>query len=86
MPRWPGIDRGGLFRPAAGAAAGGITPDQLSAVCGCEVSMADSSGRAQHLPAPAPGMLASHYAPRKALTLRVMPVSLGRLVQSRGLL
>ena len=49
---------------------GGITPDEIAAVCGCEVAIADTSGRAQHLPTAAPGMLASHYAPHKPLVLR----------------
>lgn len=50
---------------------GGVTIEQLSAVLGVRPALADSAGRAQHLPAPAPGMLKSHYAPSKPLSLRL---------------
>ena len=58
------LDQPTILRP------GGVTSEQISAVCGCDVTIADTHGRAQHLPAPAPGMLASHYAPGKQLILR----------------
>ncbi|TVR08475.1 MAG: threonylcarbamoyl-AMP synthase [Planctomycetota bacterium] len=49
---------------------GGISREQLHAVLGHEPELASRDTRAQHLPAPAPGMLASHYAPSKPLRLR----------------
>lgn len=49
---------------------GGVTRERLAELLGEAVAVAGSSARAEHLPLQAPGMLASHYAPRKPLTLR----------------
>lgn len=49
---------------------GGVSREALAACLGEAVAVADTTGRAQHLPAQAPGMLASHYAPRVPLHLR----------------
>jgi L-threonylcarbamoyladenylate synthase len=49
---------------------GGISSEALATCLGCPVALADTDGRARHLPAAAPGMLASHYAPRAPLRLR----------------
>lgn len=50
---------------------GAITREEVAACLGRAVLVADTSGRAQHLPAAAPGMLASHYAPHAPMRLRV---------------
>ena len=49
---------------------GGITREALAEFLGEAVAVAGREERADHLPAQAPGMLASHYAPRAPLTLR----------------
>ncbi len=49
---------------------GGVTRERLEEILGEPVAVAGRSERASHLPQQAPGMLASHYAPRKPLTLR----------------
>ncbi len=49
---------------------GGVTRERLEEILGEAVAVAGRSDRAAHLPLPAPGMLASHYAPRKPLSLR----------------
>ena len=49
---------------------GGVTREQLASVLGQAVPMADRATIADGLPAEAPGMLASHYAPRAPLRLR----------------
>jgi L-threonylcarbamoyladenylate synthase len=48
---------------------GGLTRERLEEILGEPVALAGSGERAAHLPPQAPGMLASHYAPRKPLTL-----------------
>lgn len=49
---------------------GGATRATLEACLGETVSVAGRAERADHLPREAPGLLASHYAPRVPLTLR----------------
>ncbi len=49
---------------------GGLTRTAIEAHLGEPVAVADRSERAEHLPREAPGLLASHYAPRVPLTLR----------------
>jgi L-threonylcarbamoyladenylate synthase len=49
---------------------GGITRERLASILGCPVALADHAARADALPRLAPGMLASHYAPRAPLRLR----------------
>ena len=49
---------------------GGVTREQLAALLGEAVALADRSARAEALPQEAPGLLASHYAPRAPLRLR----------------
>jgi L-threonylcarbamoyladenylate synthase len=49
---------------------GGVTRERLEEILGEPVAVAGRDDRAQHLPRAAPGMLASHYAPRKPLTIR----------------
>ena len=52
---------------------GGISREALEQALGRPVAVADRSGRAAALPPEAPGMLASHYAPRTPLVLRQGP-------------
>eukprot|EP01105_Mastigella_eilhardi_P027390 TRINITY_DN8428_c0_g1_i1.p2 TRINITY_DN8428_c0_g1~~TRINITY_DN8428_c0_g1_i1.p2 ORF type:complete len:334 (+),score=94.07 TRINITY_DN8428_c0_g1_i1:106-1002(+) len=56
--------------PALVLRPGGVSREMVALVLG-DVSMADTKARADNLPRDAPGMLASHYAPRKPLRLRV---------------
>jgi L-threonylcarbamoyladenylate synthase len=49
---------------------GGISCEQLSEVLGQPVAVAKKKEVASHLPAEAPGLLASHYAPRMPVILR----------------
>jgi L-threonylcarbamoyladenylate synthase len=49
---------------------GGLTRERLEEILGEPVAVADTAGRAAHLPIQAPGMLASHYAPAKPFRLR----------------
>ncbi len=49
---------------------GGVTRERLEEILGESVAVAGRSDRAAHLPQQAPGMLASHYAPRIPLQLR----------------
>ena len=49
---------------------GGITREALADFLGEPVSLAGREQRAENLPAQAPGMLASHYAPRTPMSLR----------------
>ncbi len=49
---------------------GGLTRERLEEILGEPVAVADTAGRAAHLPVQAPGMLASHYAPAKPFRLR----------------
>lgn len=49
---------------------GGLSRERLEEILGETVLVADRTARATHLPVQAPGMLASHYAPRTPLTLR----------------
>ena len=49
---------------------GGVTRERLSEVLGEPVVLADRSARVEALPQEAPGLLASHYAPRAPLRLR----------------
>ena len=49
---------------------GGVSRERLEELLGEPVEVAGRTTRADHLPKQAPGMLASHYAPRKPLTLR----------------
>ena len=49
---------------------GGLTRERLEELLGEPVAVADTAGRAAHLPVQAPGMLASHYAPAKPFRLR----------------
>jgi len=49
---------------------GGVTRERLEEILGEPVAVAGRSDRAAHLPQQAPGMLASHYAPRIPLRLR----------------
>jgi len=49
---------------------GGFTREALAAILGEEVALADRAARDAALPSEAPGMLASHYAPRAPLRLR----------------
>ncbi len=49
---------------------GGMTREVLEAVLGEPVALAGRAQRADNLPLAAPGMLASHYAPRTPLRLR----------------
>lgn len=62
---------------------GGVTREALAAFLAEPVAVAGREQRADHLPAQAPGMLASHYAPRAPLTLREGPwptaAGIGRL-------
>ncbi len=51
---------------------GGLTREELEHVLGEPVAVAGRDQRAGHLPPQAPGMLASHYAPRKPLRLRAV--------------
>jgi len=48
---------------------GGLTREQLEAILGEPVAVADRQARADSIALPAPGMLASHYAPRTPLRL-----------------
>jgi L-threonylcarbamoyladenylate synthase len=50
---------------------GGVTREELSAALGEPVALAGRSERAANLGLPSPGLLASHYAPRTPLMLRV---------------
>ena len=50
---------------------GGVTREELSAALGEPVAVAESGARADALALPSPGLLASHYAPRTPLVLRV---------------
>jgi L-threonylcarbamoyladenylate synthase len=52
---------------------GGLPRERLAEILGETVALADLSARAQALPPQAPGMLASHYAPRTPMTLRDGP-------------
>ena len=47
-----------------------MTRERLAEILGEPVAVAGRAERAGHLPRAAPGMLASHYAPRKPLTIR----------------
>ncbi len=49
---------------------GGVTREQLAQALGEPVALADRNARSAALPQEAPGMLASHYAPRAPLRLR----------------
>ncbi|MDA3961585.1 MAG: L-threonylcarbamoyladenylate synthase [Planctomycetota bacterium] len=49
---------------------GGVTAERLEAILGRAIPVADRATVAAGLPAEAPGMLASHYAPRAPLMLR----------------
>ncbi len=49
---------------------GGVTREQLSALLAEPVALAGRSERSEALPHEAPGLLASHYAPRAPLQLR----------------
>ena len=49
---------------------GGVTREQLEASLAEPVAIAERDARADHLPREAPGLLASHYAPRMPLSLR----------------
>ena len=49
---------------------GGVTRERLAEVLGEPVVLADRSARVEALPQEAPGLLASHYAPRSPLRLR----------------
>ena len=49
---------------------GGVTRERLEEILGEPVAVAGRDDRAEHLPRASPGMLASHYAPRKPLTIR----------------
>ena len=49
---------------------GGVTRERLAAVLGEPVVLADRHARGEALPREAPGLLASHYAPRAPLRLR----------------
>lgn len=49
---------------------GGVPREVIEALLGEPVAIADTAGRAANLPQQAPGMLASHYAPRIPLTLK----------------
>ena len=49
---------------------GGLTRERIEAILGEPVAIAGRTERAGHLPRQAPGMLASHYAPRKSLMIR----------------
>lgn len=49
---------------------GGMTREELERILGEPVAMAGTDARAAAVPLSAPGMLASHYAPRTPLTLR----------------
>ena len=49
---------------------GGLTRERIEEILGEPVAIAGRTERAGHLPRQAPGMLASHYAPRKPLTIR----------------
>ena len=48
---------------------GGLTRERLEAILGEPVAVADSQARAASIALPAPGLLASHYAPRMPLRL-----------------
>ncbi len=50
---------------------GGMSRERLQELLGEPVAVADRTERAAHLPVQAPGMLASHYAPRTPLDLRM---------------
>ena len=49
---------------------GGVTRERLAEILGEDVALADTTARAKNLPPQAPGMLASHYAPRTPMSLR----------------
>jgi L-threonylcarbamoyladenylate synthase len=49
---------------------GGVTRERLEELLGEPVAVADRDARAASLPQQAPGMLPSHYAPTKPLTIR----------------
>ncbi|GDY14675.1 threonylcarbamoyl-AMP synthase [Planctomycetota bacterium] len=49
---------------------GGLTRERIAEILDERVDLADRSVRAEHLALPAPGLLASHYAPRTPLRLR----------------
>lgn len=49
---------------------GGVTRERLEEILGEPVALADRAARAASLPQQAPGLLPSHYAPLKPLTLR----------------
>lgn len=51
---------------------GGVSRERLEELLGEPVAVAGRAARADHLPKQAPGMLASHYAPRKPLSLRAV--------------
>jgi L-threonylcarbamoyladenylate synthase len=61
---------------------GGITREQLVAILGEPVHLAERNERAAHLPQQAPGLLPSHYAPRKPMTIRAAGQSWPRDVNS----
>jgi L-threonylcarbamoyladenylate synthase len=52
---------------------GGLSRERLAALLGEPVAVADRPARQEALPQAAPGMLASHYAPRAPLILRDGP-------------
>ena len=54
---------------------GGVTRERLEEILGEPVAVAGRDQRAEQLPHTAPGMLASHYAPRKPLTIRAQDVA-----------
>ena len=49
---------------------GGVTRERLEEILGEPVALADRAARAASLPQQAPGLLPSHYAPLKPLSLR----------------
>lgn len=51
---------------------GGYSRERLAEILGEAVRLADREGRSDALPREAPGMLASHYAPRRPLRLRAV--------------
>ena len=64
---------------------GGLTRERIEEILGEPVAIAGRTERAGHLPRQAPGMLASHYAPRKPLTIRA-PMAAWPMDQSVGVL
>ncbi len=49
---------------------GGVSRERLEQLLGEPVAVADRRAREHHVPLPAPGLLASHYAPRAPMRLR----------------